>query len=73
MLNSPNLAISNLMNGINELNYFPISQGMSIKTVLGLDATGSMHIALKKVCEIIGDAFDRAYSVIKSKKVEAFI
>jgi hypothetical protein len=46
---------------------------LNIKTVLGLDATGSMGGALKKTCEVMGTAFERAYLVLAENKVKASI
>ena len=37
----------------------------NVRTILGLDATGSMSRALAKTCSIIEEAFTRAYKVLK--------
>jgi hypothetical protein len=62
-----------LIKYVSNLNEYPEITKVNIKTVLGLDATGSMGAALKKTCEIIGTAFERAYQVLTSKKVKASI
>lgn len=56
-----------------KLNNYPEIRKINIKTVLGLDATGSMGGALKKTCEIIGTAFERADQVLTEQKVKATI
>lgn len=69
------MAQSDLIEYVSKLNVYPEirKNNINIKTVLGLDATGSMGAALKKTCEIIGIAFERAYKVLAIKKVDASI
>jgi hypothetical protein len=62
-----------LIDYVSKLNVYPEIRKLNIRTVLGLDATGSMGGALKKTCEIIGAAFERAYLVLAEKKVNASI
>jgi hypothetical protein len=45
----------------------------NIKTILGIDGTGSMEAGLKKVCEICSASFERAYQVMKDSNVKASI
>ena len=42
-----------------------------VRTILGLDATGSMEYVLKKACSIIETSFDRAYKILKEKKIKS--
>lgn len=60
---------------VSELNEYPGagSGNVIIKTVLGLDGTGSMGAGLKQTCSIISTAFARAYQVLNEKKVNASI
>jgi hypothetical protein len=44
-----------------------------MKTILGIDGTGSMGAGLKKTCEICSVAFERAYKVLEDNKVKASI
>jgi hypothetical protein len=55
------------------LNLYPLINRVNVRTVLGLDATGSMGAALKQICEIIGPAFERADNVLKDQNVQASI
>ncbi len=57
IFNKDSLAQSDLIEYVSKLNIYPEIRKLNIKTVLGLDATGSMGAALKKTCEIIGTAF----------------
>ena len=59
------LAQSDLITYVSGLNKYPEIRKVTIKTVLGLDATGSMSGALRKACEVIGTAFERNYAVLK--------
>lgn len=45
------------------------SSTKSVKTILGIDATGSMSHALAKVCSIIDKSFVQVYDVLKSKSI----
>jgi hypothetical protein len=38
---------------------------VNIKTILGIDGTGSMGAGLKKTCEICSVSFERAYKVLE--------
>jgi hypothetical protein len=67
------LAQAELIDYVAKLNIYPEIRKVNIKTVLGLDATGSMSAALKKTCEIIGTAFERAYKVLEENQVKASI
>jgi hypothetical protein len=62
-----------LINYVSTLNTYPEIRKVTIKTILGLDATGSMSAALRKTCEIIGTAFEQTYAVLEEKKVKATI
>jgi hypothetical protein len=67
------LAQNDLIEYVAKLNFYPEIRKLNIRTVLGLDATGSMADALKKTCEVIGTAFERAYLVLAESKVKASI
>jgi hypothetical protein len=56
-----------------KLNNYPEIRKTNIKTVLGIDATGSMSSALKKTCEICSVSFERAYQVLIKENVKATI
>ena len=43
---------------------------MKIRTVLGIDGTGSMGNGLKKVCEVCSKAFQETYAVLESQKLK---
>jgi hypothetical protein len=63
------LSQEDLANYILELNNYPSMKKMTVKTVLGLDATGSMSASLKRTCEVISTAFERTYAVLHKEKV----
>lgn len=64
---------SDLVDYVAKINEYPSVKSYVIKTILALDATGSMQHALKKTCLIIGDAFERSYTVLAKEKVEVTI
>jgi len=47
-----------------------VSEVNRIKTVLGIDATGSMTDALDRTKRALEKAFGRIYETLKAKKVE---
>jgi hypothetical protein len=62
---------TDLINYIQTINRYPQIGKITIKTVLGLDATCSMSHVLQKTCQIIDTTFERAYAVLKEQKVKA--
>ncbi len=64
---------NDLVNYVSKINEYPSLKSYLIKTVLALDATGSMSLVLKKTCLIIGDAFERSYAVMAKENVEATV
>lgn len=65
------LSQEDLIRYISELNRYPSMKKMTVKTILGLDATGSMSAALRKTCEVISTAFERTYAVLDKEEVKA--
>ena len=65
------LAQKDLINYVLSLNFYPLIRKTTIKTVLGLDATGSMTFALEKTAQIIATAFERTYIVLNDQKEKA--
>ena len=45
------------------------SSKKSVKTIIGIDATGSMSHALAKIHSIIDKSFVQIYDVLKSKSI----
>lgn len=64
MFTKSNLSQQELIDFIFKLNKYPLLKKVVIKTILCLDATGSMSSALQRTCEIIGTAFERSYAVL---------
>jgi hypothetical protein len=62
-----------LIEYVSSLNVYPLIRKVVIKTILALDATGSMAAALRRICEIIGNAFERTYAVLNEKDIKATI
>ena len=50
ILTKPKFAQSDLIDYVYTLNKYPEIKRTVVKTVLGLDATGSMSSALKRTC-----------------------
>ena len=50
IFSKPKLAQSDLIDYVSGLNKYPEIRKTVIKTVLGLDATGSMSAALRRTC-----------------------
>ena len=42
-----------------------------VRTILGLDATGSMSTVLKKACTIIDASFKRVYEILEEKNIKS--
>lgn len=67
------LGQTDLIKYIQTINRYPEMGKIRIKTVLGLDATGSMSHVLQKTCQIIDITFERAYAVLKEANCKASI
>lgn len=61
---SDSLQQTQLINYIGKINLYPEATKQKIRTILGIDGTGSMGNSLKKVCQVCSKAFEETYAVL---------
>lgn len=61
---SKELKQADLLEYIGRLNKCPEIRKINVRTIVGLDATGSMGGVLGKACLVIGESFERVYKVL---------